>query len=322
MQFIINILLILGLFQTCCSEKPILIPSNRLDNANSADFTFAYAFYATSDLYACSVLVIIDKLISLRQEHTAMEIDIVVIYLANSLSSPTLTSFHELPVSYRVKLRAVEPIHFRNNNGYYNDCMVKMYVFSLTEYSRVVYMDADGLPLHNLDHLFHLVPSVPFAAPRAWWLAVNRNDQHYGNNGFFTSAFMALEPSTAKFDAIIEELRKSSSNLSQFDMDLLNTWFGISAMVLPNEYICLNGLWEGGSDHYENFFIAKDLQDLIRHCMYLHYTSVQKPWALSMKDVRGARPMADPIFFEQWEEWKNRARTICPSTNNGGVRFD
>jgi alpha-N-acetylglucosamine transferase len=32
----------------------------------------------------------------------------------------------------------------------------KLYVFQLTEYDRVIVMDADGFPNNNLDHLFWL----------------------------------------------------------------------------------------------------------------------------------------------------------------------
>ncbi len=44
--------------------------------------------------------------------------------------------------------------------------LTKIQLWSLTQYSRVLYLDADTLPLQNLDHLFTALPpsSVPFAA--------------------------------------------------------------------------------------------------------------------------------------------------------------
>jgi lipopolysaccharide biosynthesis glycosyltransferase len=41
-------------------------------------------------------------------------------------------------------------------DNYYKGCYERLYVFQLTEYDRVVIMDADGLAVNDLDHLFWL----------------------------------------------------------------------------------------------------------------------------------------------------------------------
>ena len=52
-------------------------------------------------------------------------------------------------------------IHF----DYYRGVLEKLYVFQLTDYDRVIVMDADGFPNNNLDHLFWLtMPEGTFIA--------------------------------------------------------------------------------------------------------------------------------------------------------------
>ena len=54
---------------------------------------------------------------------------------------------------------------------YYRATYQKFRAFLLTEYDRVVVMDADGFALKNLDHLFLLKfpGEVKLAAPQQYW---------------------------------------------------------------------------------------------------------------------------------------------------------
>ena len=59
---------------------------------------------------------------------------------------------------------------------YYKSSYQKFFAFSLIEYKRIVYMDADGFTLKNLDHLFfidfgndHSGNPVQMAAPQGYY---------------------------------------------------------------------------------------------------------------------------------------------------------
>lgn len=58
------------------------------------------------------------------------------------------------------------------NNPYYKGSLQKFYSFLLTDYARVIVLDADGLPLRSLDHLFLLTfpRGIHLAAPQGYWL--------------------------------------------------------------------------------------------------------------------------------------------------------
>jgi alpha-N-acetylglucosamine transferase len=90
--------------------------------------------------------------------------------------------------------------------------MSKIEIFGL-DYDRVVYLDADGFPLANLDHLFNL-PKAQLAAPFAWWLHRSR---------FFSSALMVIEPSLAVYTKLTEKIKNSRTEKElNADMDILN----------------------------------------------------------------------------------------------------
>ena len=56
-------------------------------------------------------------------------------------------------------------------NGYYQKTYQKFHSFLLTDYERVILMDADGFVLQNLDHLFLLQfpEGTHIAAPQGYW---------------------------------------------------------------------------------------------------------------------------------------------------------
>jgi alpha-N-acetylglucosamine transferase len=97
-------------------------------------------------------------------------------------------------------------------NGQWAECMSKIEIFGL-DYDRVVYLDADGFPLANLDHLFDL-SKAQLAAPFAWWLH---------RSSFFSSALMVIEPNLAVYKKLTAKIRNSRTGRElNADMDFLN----------------------------------------------------------------------------------------------------
>eukprot|EP00658_Telonema_sp_P-2_P009680 TRINITY_DN13606_c0_g1_i3.p2 TRINITY_DN13606_c0_g1~~TRINITY_DN13606_c0_g1_i3.p2 ORF type:complete len:113 (+),score=24.55 TRINITY_DN13606_c0_g1_i3:214-552(+) len=96
---------------------------------------------------------------------------------------------HELDGAHREELARLG-VHMRytpghvKKSGYYTDVMLKLCVFTLKEFSRIVYVESDGLVLKNLDHLFRIgLTPEQTAVPQAHWL-----------NGV-TTVLMVLTPS-------------------------------------------------------------------------------------------------------------------------------
>jgi alpha-N-acetylglucosamine transferase len=93
----------------------------------------------------------------------------------------------ELEVTHRVSSVAIADVGW----AMYADSGLKLALFSLTEYDRLIYLDSDGLVRRNLDHLF-LLPETDLALPRAYWI-----DQPW-----YTSILLVVTPSARMADRV------------------------------------------------------------------------------------------------------------------------
>uniref|UniRef100_A0A0W0FAM2 Putative glycosyltransferase family 8 protein GLGEN n=1 Tax=Moniliophthora roreri TaxID=221103 RepID=A0A0W0FAM2_MONRR len=90
--------------------------------------------------------------------------------------------------------------------------LTKLHVFRLTQYSKIIFLDADVLPIRPLSHLFSL-PHEFSAAPDVGWPDI------------FNSGVMVLSPGEDKFNEL-QELLKSRGSWDGGDQGLLNEWRG------------------------------------------------------------------------------------------------
>jgi alpha-N-acetylglucosamine transferase len=105
----------------------------------------------------------------------------------------------------------------------------KLLAFNLTQYSRVIALDSDATLLKPMDELF-ILPSVPAAMPRAYWL----------DTPMLASHIMLITPSAAEFERIQALTKKAGLGMS--DMEIVNQLFGKTCMVLPHrKYALLTG---------------------------------------------------------------------------------
>jgi glycogenin glucosyltransferase len=90
--------------------------------------------------------------------------------------------------------------------------LAKLHSFRLTQYSRVIYLDADTLPVKPISHLF--TESSDFAAvPDIGWPDI------------FNSGVMLLTPSSRSYSQMLTMLSEEGS-WDGADQGLLNEWRG------------------------------------------------------------------------------------------------
>ncbi|ROW15695.1 hypothetical protein VPNG_02191 [Cytospora leucostoma] len=200
---------------------------------------FAYVFYATADLYACSTLVNIHRLRTLKST-------IPIHVLASEyLSVPFMNALEDANVTVHIEETPQTPALL---GSYYEDSLLKMLVFKMHKLDpaleRVLILDSDQLILKHFDKLFSQLPGVDIAAPRAYW-SPPRNA-----GTVFSSAFMMINLSDRLWDIVNQTLPSSggladgASASAGADMDILNDVFGDTAMILSGEYVTLNSHWE------------------------------------------------------------------------------
>lgn len=238
----------------------------------------AYVFYATNDTYAVAVLVFVRLL---RQLGIRGDTDVVVLHL--TLSEHLLVMMESMQIVTR---RVPAPALVRDRLC--RHCLVKLRVLGLTDYERVVYVDADAIPLRPLDHLLELRFAEPLAAPTAYWLP----------QPCWGSHLLVVKPS-AELWARVERRAPSAADRGLHDMDIVNLELGREIHSLPGETACLNSEWEDAGRPGA----FGDPQESYARAAVVHFTALGKPWAHTPEDVRRLRPKAHPIFYRLWETW-------------------
>jgi hypothetical protein len=161
-----------------------------------------------------------------------------------------------------------------------------------------------------MDELF-LMPSAPVAMPRAYWL-----DQL-----FLSSQLVLVEPSAVEWHRIQEFMNRDDP---RFDMDILNSMYNDSCIVIPHRrYNLLSGEFRAeehkkylGSD-VEEWDGAKELEA----AKFVHFSDwpVPKPWldagdTLMHRQQPKCRPSRDgeedctdrDIWLNLYKDFSNR----------------
>ncbi|KAJ8660065.1 hypothetical protein O0I10_004293 [Lichtheimia ornata] len=200
--------------------------------------------------------------------------------------------------SYGCQLKPIQPIHPPGTTNYqfprFAETWTKMIAWDQEEYERVVLMDADMLPMQNMDELMdiplpdsdHIAachactcnPQKTSTYPPEW----NPTDCAYNNPqgakvNYFNSGLIVLRPSHAKFQAIMEKIY-GTNNLTSYtfpDQDFLNEVFNEKWVKLPYIYNALKtlpvthaGMWR------------------LEHVKNIHFILTRKPWDGEGEDDR------------------------------------
>lgn len=191
---------------------------------------YAYVFYATQDLYACSVLVNIERLqTTLKTKHR------IFVLATDEISEPYLKALEARNVT--VSVQKAPPLA-SGGPYYYAGCLLKLYGFRMHEIDpslkRVVVLDSDQLVMKNLDYLFEGFEHLDFdlAAPHAYWISKET----------FSSAFLLINLSDRLWAKINNAILTVQTD--KMDMDIVNDQLGSTVMLLPGHFVALNSHWE------------------------------------------------------------------------------
>ena len=298
--------------------------------SSSSSSSYSYVFYATSDEYACSALVNVQRLQTLFKT-TAR----IVVLATASVSDPFLAAFRVHNVT--VFMHEAPPLA-DGSVEYYQNVLLKLVSFKLhhldASLKRIVVMDSDQLILKPLDDLFTL-PDVDVAAPRAYWISKEAA----------SSTFMLVMLSERLWRRI--EIAMRDIMIDKYDMDLINDVLGWEMMLLPGHYAAINSHWEVSdvpkwfrdSDEegvpptmapglnstdtatikkeHEKASRSKLLYRIYEQASVLHFFALGKPWSYTVEQVRREKPDAHPLFAEQFSTWRTTAAEVCPGVWNG-----
>ncbi len=175
---------------------------------------------------------------------------------------------------YNVKLIPVQMQLL--NDDTWNSSFTKFLAWGQTQYERVIHLDSDVTVLQHLDEMF-LLPKAPVAMMRAYWALPDTKA--------LTSLFILLEPSEAEFQRLMEAAVEGKRRVGDYDMELLNQFYGDSAMVLPHQkYGLLSGEFraESHKNYLGNDHDTWDPEQVLKKASLVHFSDwpLPKPWIM------------------------------------------
>ncbi|KAF1969190.1 nucleotide-diphospho-sugar transferase [Bimuria novae-zelandiae CBS 107.79] len=238
------------------------------DQVNWSDY--AYVQYVTNENYLCNSLMILESLHRLKSKA-----DRIMMYpkewqLAGS--SPTAASNHLIQArdQYHTKLIPITVQHSTKGDPTWQDSFTKLLAFNQTQYKRLISLDSDAT---HMDELF-LTPlgSSPVAMPRAYWL----------DQPFLSSQIILLAPSATEWGRVQRFIDQKDSG---FDMDILNTLYRDSCIVLPHRpYNLITAEFRAGAGNHAKYLGSEEARwnasAVLNEAKFVHFSDwpLPKPW--------------------------------------------
>ncbi|KAH7909801.1 glycosyltransferase family 8 protein, partial [Hygrophoropsis aurantiaca] len=179
---------------------------------------YAFVTLLTSDAYLPGALTIASALKDVHEVQSSesqLKYDTVCLVTPETLDVSTINSLRGV---YDVVV-AVESINQKDGNRLnllgrpdLDAVLTKLHVFRLTQYSKIIFLDADVLPVRSLSHLFSIEHEFS-AVPDVGWPDI------------FNSGVMVLSPGEDKF-VELRELLKTRGTWDGGDQGILNEWRG------------------------------------------------------------------------------------------------
>ncbi|KAF8338293.1 uncharacterized protein EI90DRAFT_2991551 [Cantharellus anzutake] len=250
-----------------------------------ANSRFAFATLVTSDSYANGALVVAS---ALKELHLAPPTPPEVAFQTVCIVTP-----ETVDVAIIKKLRqafdivfGVEIIEENQTKGLQllgrpdlHLVLTKLHVFRLTQFDKIIFLDADVLPVRPLSHLFTL-PHEFSAVPDVGWPDI------------FNSGVMVLTPGEDKFNEIMDVI-KTRGSWDGGDQGVLNEWRGNNWNRLSFTYNTTPTAAYTYAPAYERFG---------SQISAIHFIGPNKPWSSAASRTpfaHSAPPPSSPPTTQQ-----------------------
>ncbi|KAL9594823.1 MAG: hypothetical protein Q9219_006814 [cf. Caloplaca sp. 3 TL-2023] len=260
------------------SRAPEHAPSLRYKNVDWS--RYAYFQYATSTAYLCNSVMVFEAL-----DRLGSKADRILVYPAewdtqiDSLTDRESQLLVKARDWYNAKLIPVD-IPVTHDKGQedeeWNARFTKFRAWEQSRYERVLYLDSDITLFKHLDELF-LLPNTPVSMMRAHWALP-------GKKGL-SSRLILLQPLDEEFERLKTVIRADLKQEEDLDTDILERFYGDSAMVLPHKpYGLLSGEFrlEDHRHYVGNTYDPWDPESVLQEASLVHFIDepFPKPWVM------------------------------------------
>ncbi|KAK2461564.1 hypothetical protein APHAL10511_006027 [Amanita phalloides] len=178
-------------------------------------FNYAFATLLTSDAYLPGALALAAALVDLHPHPRDIPFDTICLVTPETVD---VSSLKLLRKTFSLVI-GVELIHQTDTRGLQllgrldlHAVLTKLHVFRLTQFSKIIFLDADVLPIRPLSHLLTL-PYDFSAVPDVGWPDI------------FNSGVFVFSPGEEKFTELMD-LLKTKGSWDGGDQGILNEWRG------------------------------------------------------------------------------------------------
>ncbi|EAW13584.1 glycosyltransferase family 8 protein [Aspergillus clavatus NRRL 1] len=283
--FLVLVLLILWFRREPAPPPPV----SHLDYDTVDWSRYAYSQYATSSAYLCNAVMVFEALDRLgsRAERVLFYPEGWDLYVSDNRDrdSQLLQLAKE---KYKVVLVPIDPSIIKPGEGSgesWDKSITKLLAFGETEYDRLIHLDSDVTVLQEMDELFFLPPTKA-AMPRAYWTLPETKQ--------LSSLLVVIEPSYREFTALMERAQPAlygqvdtslDNDTQRYDMELLNSRYGDSALVLPHrQYGLITGEFRKKDHRYflGNDYETWDPDKVLAEAKLVHFSDwpLPKPWVM------------------------------------------
>lgn len=284
---------------------------------------YSYVSLLTDDSYVYGIMLLVE---SMKQVNTKYPLHILV---TNNVSASVIEILNQIDVTYEIVDTISMPKQIYDFNmsinpkitAVWKNCLTKFKIFNLTQFDKIVFLDADIMILKNLDHLFekpHMTSALDGEYFNIWpdW-------------DHFNSGILVIEPSEQLFNDILQfinnfipEFKKETPLLVYADQEILNLYYSDWP---ERKELHLNKYY----DVFPPYIQTEQLEDLKENCYFIHYVG-RKPWTNWFKaDIE----QYDEYFYTEgkniienyskklnWEKVKNKliitVYAICKNEEN------
>ncbi len=299
-------------------RTPIHAPSLPYKNVDWSHY--AYSQYATDSAYLCNAVMVFEALSRLGSKA-----DRILFYPEEwdlDISSSTDRDSQLLVKAreyYNVKLIPVDIL--KTGDEAWHGSFSKFFAWGQTQYERILHLDSDVTVLKHLDELF-MLPRAPVAMTRAYWELPHTRK--------LTSHFVLLQPSETEYQRLMAASRPDNRPQGHLGMEILNRFYGDSAMVLPHQqYGILSGEFRA-LDHSKflgNSYDKWNADRTFREASLIHFSDwpLPKPWIMwphkligelipkcySDRGLEVQHCKEKEIWLDLYDDFRKRRKDIC-----------
>lgn len=210
-----------------------------------------------------------------------------------------------LKMNYSIECLVLSPMNIESGTNYveyWRDTLFKLRVFSLKQFSKIVFLDSDMIVLKNIDHLFDSLHMSAVASG-----AVLHSDWENQLN----SGLMVIEPNEKEYEGLLDCIQEAQRerlemNYGFGDQDVIkkyyNDWPQQHQLHLDERYNCLLG--------YGELLKMKGMIKSVDNIYVYHFTGKEKPWRgikekvlIAMKIIRRNGKFINSIDFEIYRRY-------------------